>query len=283
MSVKVGYPEGEGLLSASKASNNPEVVGGNLLQTSGEYVMWEGSGKTQVDPNTNAPIAYRASVKSGVLMVLPSSGSVGNNGALSGLTAFPAALGDAFLYFPASALYAGSVAGFYYTILSSTTGGTVYNDRWQGGLPTYPSNPTPIVATGPGAYTQATNVDITAASFVVPGGALGPNGSLFVYPNIGANNTGGTKAWTVKYANNTLIGKSNTTATMDNTPVTMRNAGRIDRQVSTAFTGFNANSGANFITTSVDSSLDQEVIITLKILTATDYTFLRGFDAVLSF
>lgn len=221
--------------------------------------------------------------KSGVLMCLQSSGTVGNNGAVTGLTAFPVALGECFLYFPANALYAGSVAGFYYSNVTGTTAATVYNDRWTGGQPAFPATPTPIVATGPGAYTQTTGVDITAASFTVAGGALGAHGSLTLLPNFGANNTAGTKSWTAKFANNTLIGRSNTTATMDNTPVVMRNAGAADRQIATSYAGFSANSGALFQRLTADTTVDQEFIITIKIAVATDFIFLQGYDATLAF
>lgn len=221
--------------------------------------------------------------KSGVLMCLQSSGTVGDNGALSGLTAFPVALGPCFLFFIANALYAGSVAGFYYANVTSTTTATVYNDRWTGGVPEYPATPTPIVATGPGAYTQTTGVDVTAASFIIPGGSLGPNGSLTLFPQFGANNTAGSKAWTAKLANKTLLGKANTTATMDNTPMIMRNAGAVDKQIATQYVGFSSSSGALFTRTTVDTTVDQEFIITLKLAVATDYFFLQGYDANLSF
>ena len=221
--------------------------------------------------------------KSGVLMVIPSSASVGNNGSVTGLTAFPVALGGCFAYFPAGALYAGSVAGFYYTDVTSTTTATVYAYRWTGGIPAFPTTPTPIVATGPGAYTQTTGVDITAASFTVPGGYLGINGSLFLYPNFGANTTANAKSWSAKYANNVLIGRSNTTTSMDNTPVVLRAAGRADRQIATAYAGLTANAGALFGRFSVDSTVAQEYIITMKLATATDFMFLQGYEAVLSF
>ena len=221
--------------------------------------------------------------KSGVLMCLQSSGTVGNNGALSGLTAFPVALGPCFLFFIANSLYAGSLAGFYYANVTSTTAATVYNDMWTGGVPVYPATPTPIVATGPGVYTQATGVDVTAASFIIPGGSLGPNGSLTLFPQFGANNTAGSKAWTAKLANNTLVGKVNTTATMDNTPMILRNAGAVDKQIATNYVGFSSSAGAVFQRTTVDTTVDQEFIITLKLAVATDYFFLQGYDANLSF
>lgn len=237
-----------------------------------------------VDPVTGRVIVGQQKIaSSGIPMIIPSSGTFAANGALSGLTAFPAALGKCFMYFPAGAVYSGSVAGLYYAEMGATTTATVYNNRWLGGVPEFPKVPTPIVAAGPGAYTQDTNFDITLGSFVLPGGVLGPNGEMALYPNYGANNTAGTKAWSAKYANNTLIGKSNTTTTMDNTPVFMRNAGRLDAQVSTSYVGFSANGGALFLRAAVDSSIDQEVILTGKILTATDYIFLQGYSAFASF
>jgi hypothetical protein len=221
--------------------------------------------------------------RSGVLMLLPSSGSVGGNGAVTGLTALPAALGACYAYFPAGALYAGSVAGFYYCDVTSTTAATAYNDRWTGGTPVFPATPTPIVATGPGAYTQTTGAAITAASVVIPGGTLGTDGVVTVYPNIGANNTGNNKAWAVRFAGNSLISKVNTTATIDNTPVWLRAGGTTDRQIATSYAGLSTNAGAVFARVAVDSTVAQDLIITLQLATATDYMFLQGFDVTSHF
>lgn len=263
-------------IGAARYAAPPPIPAMLGKDTSGNTVL-VGPGGTEVTLRYSKILA-----SSGVLVGIPSSGSVGANGALSGLTAFPVALGPCFLYFPAGAVYAGSVAGFYYTNLTSTTSGTVYDNRWIGGVPVFPATPTPIVAAGPGAYVQTINADIIAANAVIPGGTLGVNGELMVRPMIGANSTANNKAWAVKYAGLSIIGRTNTTQTMDNTPVIMKNAGAVNQQVSTSYAGLSANSGALFTRLSVDSSLDQELVITLKITVGTDYIFLQGYT-VLSF
>src|ERR1700693_852831 len=94
-------------------------------------------------------------IQNAIPMILPSSGTIGNNGALSALTALPTIYANAYLYFPAGAIVAGSLAGLYYCIMSSTTAGTIYNNTYDttlGVMPTIPANPVPFVTPGPGAY-----------------------------------------------------------------------------------------------------------------------------------
>jgi hypothetical protein len=116
----------------------------------------------------------------GIPMILPSSGSIGNNGALTGITALPLTYSNGcYMYFPANAISTGSTAGMYYVVMSSTTAGTIYNNTYTAGAtPTIPATPTPFVTTGPGAYTQTTAAAITLLSLTIPGGSMGPNGSV---------------------------------------------------------------------------------------------------------
>lgn len=112
---------------------------------------------------------------------IPSSGSVGINGALTVNTAFLKVYSDGvWLYFPAGAVYAGSLAGMYWCVMSSTTVGTVYAHRGAGWLIGTTGVATPIVSASIGAYVTPTTA-ITVSSVTLPGGALGLNGSLFVY------------------------------------------------------------------------------------------------------
>lgn len=112
-------------------------------------------------------------------VVIPSSGTMAANGAVTITTGLNAALATAplWLFFPAGAVYAGSVAGLYYTQMATTTTGTVFDNVYAGGSNAAPVSPTPIVAAGPGAYTQSL-VEITLFSGTLPGGLIGPNGSI---------------------------------------------------------------------------------------------------------
>ena len=69
-------------------------------------------------------------------------------------------------YFPAGAVYAGSLAGMYYVEMINSTSGTVYDDICTTGIPTPPANPTPIVSASIGAFTQSTAA-INLASFTL--------------------------------------------------------------------------------------------------------------------
>jgi len=145
-------------------------------------------------PNGTCVVLAQGAVPSGIAC----TGSVAANGALTLGTALPTTYnGGIWLYFPAGAAYAGSVAGNYWCVMSSTTAGTIYNTLLGASWPTIPANPTPIVAAGPGAYTGST-AEITLATVTVPGGMIGQNGrlrwSLKTTQNNSANaKTSGTK------------------------------------------------------------------------------------------
>ena len=121
---------------------------------------------------------------SGIPFGIPSSGSVGNNGALTLTTAFPRIFSRGiYLYFPAGAISSGSAAGLYWTVMSSTTAGTIYNNLYSPSSTTVPSSvasPTAFSTTGPGAYTQTINTNISLASFNIQGNLMGARGVLSI-------------------------------------------------------------------------------------------------------
>lgn len=106
--------------------------------------------------------------------------TMGNNGAISTLPVLPTTYsGGAFIYMPANAIFAGSTAGWYWFVASSTTAGTVYNNTYTSGDPklAVPATPTPFVSTGPGLVTQTTS-QIASLQHIVPGNSMGPNGRV---------------------------------------------------------------------------------------------------------
>jgi hypothetical protein len=126
------------------------------------------------------PPRPRPLFKSNVPFIIPSSGSMGDNGALTVTTAFVYTYPKAYVYLPANAIVAGSAAGWYYTTFSSTTVGTVFNNVYDpsvGGEPTVPTT-VPFVTTGPGAYTQDVAAGRQGPSFSLPANTLGTTGLL---------------------------------------------------------------------------------------------------------
>lgn len=150
----------------------------------------------------SAIIALGGVVKLGqqtVPLVLVSSGTMGNNGALSAITAVATTYPSAYCYFPAGAIAAGSAAGWYFCQFSGTTAATVFNNTYTSGTPTIPASPTPFVTTGPGAYTQTTGSNIAAYTLSIPGNTIGLNGSIRVMGVRTNSNTSNNKTLTLNY------------------------------------------------------------------------------------
>lgn len=189
---------------------NYQTTNFNLLRVTdigvgGSIWIWDGS----LWQPLNSSVSL---LSAGIPTIIPSSGSIGDNGALSGIVAMPATFPSCFMYFPASAIVAGSAAGLYYVVMSSTTAGTIYNDTYTSGVPTAPTSPTAFVTTGPGAYTQTVGSDITLISFTVPGGAIGVGSQLNVTAMVNYPSNAGAKVFSSKYGGSNIRAVSSTTA-----------------------------------------------------------------------
>ena len=219
-------------------------------------------------------------------IILPPSGTVGANGALTlggtGIISYAGAAGyatNSFMYFPAGAVYSGSVANFYYVQMTSATAGTIFNNFYSAprfGGPVIPASPTPVVDAGPGAYVADTSTrslfDIT-----IPGKLLGPNGQIRCAFTVDTKNSAGAKTIGAN-----LGGQSTFASAIANSQgygfiTTTRNVNSRTRQV-TAYGNYGdvGSLGQNTYTSSVDTGLDKDFIITGLISAATDYIVLTG-------
>jgi len=162
-------------------------------------------------------------VGSGVPFIVANTGTVAANGAITLGTALPTTYANAYMFLPAGAAFAGSVAGWYYVQMSSTTVGVIFNNLYAAGtqpvlLPTASLNP--IVAAGPGAYTGSTASNI-GPSFNLNSNMLGGNGGvarLTVVQSV--NNSAGAK--TVAVTINAVTVQSNAlTTTTGNIAMTL--------------------------------------------------------------
>jgi hypothetical protein len=223
--------------------------------------------------------------QSGIIIMIPSSGSIGDNGALTLTTALPATYSvGAYMYFPANAISAGSSAGLYYVVMSSTTVGTIYNNTYSGGQPSIPTDLVAFSTTGPGAYTQSTGVEVTLVSFTVPGGVLGINGKLDFESIVENNNSGDSKSYKVKFDSVDLVAQSTTTSLGGRYMATISNAGIENKQrtmsgATTASLTGTASVGASFQNTTVDTSQNVTASITGSLAVATNYCMVRAFSA----
>lgn len=205
------------------------------------------------------------------------TGSVAANGALTLGTALALTYPAIYLFFPAGAVYSGSLAGFYFCIMSSTTLGTIFNNTYTTGIPTIPPLPTPIVATGPGAYTGVTTNPLTGLSLTIPPNVLGQYGGLFLTVNWSMLNNGNNKNLNIQLGGVNLY-NSNVTANSSVTSgqfYTARGNTTLLAGPAVGSTGFGAaNSGPN--TAAMNSTVSQTLTISASAPTATDYCILES-------
>lgn len=215
----------------------------------------------------STPIILGA-VQSGI----PSSGVVGANGALTVSTAFLETYSDGcWLYFPAGAVYAGSLAGLYWVVMSSTTVGTIYNNLLTlPGTVNAPASPTPIVAAGPGAYTQ-TLAEIVIAAGTVPAGSLGSSGVLQIASLVRHNSSAGAKSWKANYGGTNFAIRSSTTTTLSNRVCSVYNSGSTSRQVSTRWVGPDATATTDPTFGTVDTTVDQVASVSVTLAASADW------------
>lgn len=207
-------------------------------------------------------------------MILPSSGSIGNNGTLTLTTALDTTYAACYMFIPANAIEAGSAAGMYFVQMSSTTDGTIYNNIYTSGKPSSPVIPTAFVTTGPGAYTQSTS-EQTLLALTLPGSSLGSNGSLFVFPHYALSNTGNTKTNRLKLGGVNLGSSSLTASGQSLIPFSVRNKASQSSNAGSGPSGLTAvPAGATHA--AVNTDIDQDLLVTAQLANAADYIVLIG-------
>jgi hypothetical protein len=229
---------------------------------------------------TNVPYDIAAGA---VPVIKVSSGTMGNNGALSGITALGRTYsGGAWLYLPAGAVAAGvpAAAGFQWGVGSSTTAFTVYNSTWNGtGAPPIGVQ-TAFVTTGPGAFTGDTTEQ--GIAITVPAGAMGPNGYIEIVAVFSHTNSAGNKVPRLRLGGvgGTSYAGANALTTTVHAAVYAKvsNTGVQNAQVGTigaAFGGLGTSTIAP-ATGSVDTSASTTVYISHTNAVATDNTVIES-------
>lgn len=214
---------------------------------------------------------------------LAPSGTMGANGAVTLGTALAITYsGGIWLHFPSGAVSSGSAAGFYWTVMSTTTAGTVYTNTVD---PTSaspclskPSSPTAVSDAGPGAYTASTS-ETVVYSITIPGGMLGKNGWIQSVAIFAHNNSAGTKTGRIRLGG--LGGDLNqsiaaTTTRSDQSITFIRNRNSYSSQV--MYTQGSTNFGtvnADVVVGTIDTSASTTEVFTCTHGTATDACILE--------
>ena len=216
--------------------------------------------------------------QSAIPMILPSSGTMGANGALTGLTALPYSTfpQPCFMYFPAGKVFSGSPAGMYYAILTSATAATVYNNMYTSGLPqsAVPATPTAVVDAGPGAYTQTTASDLELIRTVIPGGMMGLNGTIRAWYSFGYPNNANNKTLTRKFGGTTIAASTRTTAVCDETMALIKNRNSASVQRMQINSAPGTAYGVAFVTGAIDTTQDANLSVFGQLAVATDFAII---------
>jgi len=223
--------------------------------------------------------------QSAIPFVLPSSGTfTGGTGALSGLTALPTTYsGGCFMFFPAGAgLPQG--AGWYWTIMSSTTAGTVYNNVYSSGdpklaSPGYATAGTAITS-GATSYTQTTSAtaDISGPIITVPGGSMGPNGTLDIFYQVVVPNNANAKPIAIKESGASLSTSTGLASVAGNKYwYTVQNRNNQAVNVGQSGVGVLAPGNSPLYFTR-NTAADTLWAIAFEIATATDYIVIERFE-----
>lgn len=222
--------------------------------------------------------------QSAIPFIIVSSGTMGNNGALSGIAGVSAVHANAYVYLPANAISTGSSAGLYYAVFSSLTAATVYNNTYTSGQPTIPGSPTAFSTTGPGAFTQGTT-EVTLATITMPAAAMGANGSVVVEATFSHSSNADAKTPRIKFGGTLIAGNAvSSTTTSSRFGNRIANRGSAATQVffTPALAGpYSFGTSVAVVASAVNTANSVDITITGQIGVATDMLTLESFNFTL--
>lgn len=208
---------------------------------------------------------------------LQSSGTIGDNGALSALTALAFTYTSCYMYFPVDKIAVGVPAGLYYVVMSSTTAGQIFNNTYNpllGAFPTIPASPTAFVSTGPGAYVQTTAADIVLLGKTIPANSMGPNGGIFIDTAPESNSNANSKTSSIYLGATKICNCIVTTVVAARWLRSCVNRGVANKQTNILSSAANAMSSSNPADnpqTAIDTTVDQVLTWKANLAVATDW------------
>ncbi len=213
---------------------------------------------------------------------IPSSGTVGANGALTSLvTPFSVTYANGiYLYFPAGALASGSLPGYYWTIMSGTGTGTVYNTMYFAGQPEVPTNPLAFSGTTGTSYTQTTGGYQVLLQANLPANAMGLTGEIAVEWAMRVNNSSNTKPFYWMLGGQLIQGSSPSTNQYTAGLGRIRNAGSWTVQQAIENSQGDVGTGYGIGTWNVNTQLGTSAAMSLSLNAATDWAVVESFSVV---
>lgn len=235
-----------------------------------------------------APASYTLA-QWGLPIILPGGGTMAANGALTLTVALGATFTSCYMYFPAGAVAAGSTAGLFYVVMSSTTVGLVKNvtgiaqgtPSYTSGAPAIPAATTAIVDAGPGAYAQTVGSFVNLITYAIPANALGTNGSFVFELHASRVSNAGAIALNATFGGTNVGTETQASVGVVLLRRSVQNIGSASRQAvyntasSTPTDLVNANTTESF--PALDTTTAQNLIIQGELITsATDWLAIYG-------
>lgn len=240
-------------------------------------------------PNRNTDVSKLCftPASGAVPFCIPPNGNIGANGALTLGVGMNNTMLDMWMYFPAGAVKANAIAGYYYVHMTSPTTGTVYDVILGDAVPHVPSTFTPVVSPSVGDYTQTTGVFLPVNIGVVGARSLGNAGTLRLRFRQEMS-TSGAKTRLCASFGDSRLGYYEWTGGDPTKRSTLlwQNAGQYTRQLVSG--GWNGDSESehtgmtNF--GSVDTTQDQQMTIDMQLVDqpATNYVITYSWDATVN-
>lgn len=234
------------------------------------------------------PYQLSSLCSSGAPVIIPSNGTIATNGTVTLVTALPTTYsGGAWVYFPATAFAGTGVAGLYWTVMSSTTVGVVYQNivlQTENFEPNVPSVLLGAVTGSNTSYTQTINSDFYIFRGTVPGGLMGKFGQVSYKVLFATNATANSKPVKINF-NSTAIhtsSLSSNAAVIIDKETTCR--GTPYQQVSNplAALGHGAIASGSPLYLSVDTTADFDITVTGQLSTATDYIVMEYLNIIIA-
>lgn len=216
----------------------------------------------------------RVLAQQGIPCIIVPNGTVATSGAITVGTALPLIYPRAWVYLPAAAVV-GGLAGWYYTVFSSTTLGQVYTN-YQAAMdkPFVPA--TLVAAVGSNsAYTTVISTDVVMGAAIIPANLLGAFGSVDVTAFLSYNSTAGAKVGKVRFGAGTVVSSSATTTTGLTIRKRVQNRATNSQVIQASLeTGVTVSVAPTLL--AIDTTADVQVDVVGQVAVATDYIILES-------
>ena len=197
------------------------------------------------------------------------------------------ALKGCWCYMPSGFGRSGYPAGWYWAVFSSDTAGVLYTDTYVSGRPTRDFSPTAFPVNLSGWLTQTTSEVTGPTGFTLRGGSMGPSGVLKLYMRSIGNATG-TKTFRLYLGSSSVYQINPTTSPNAEFLLSTRNQGDQSLQNNSrsgSLTGVGVAGGtvSGFEYTSIDTSADQNVSISMQLSATGACAILLHADATVTY